>query len=91
MATDPRPTPKQLRYLRSLALQRGETFAVPATKAEASREIRRLRSRKRSSKAELYHDRNEVSKGLSSSPDAARVRDDEITGYGSSATWSKRS
>jgi len=32
-----RPTPKQLRLLRTLAVERGETFAVPQTKAEAAR------------------------------------------------------
>lgn len=38
MSTAPqsRPTAKQLSYLRSLAISRGETFAVPRSAAEAA-------------------------------------------------------
>src|SRR5688500_3233817 len=36
------PRPKQLRYLRALANNRGQTFTYPRTKAQASAEIRRL-------------------------------------------------
>lgn len=37
-----KPTPKQLRYLRVLALQTETTFQVPETAPEASREIARM-------------------------------------------------
>ena len=43
MPTDDRPTGKQQRYLRSLAQKTGTSFTPPQTKAEASREIERLR------------------------------------------------
>jgi hypothetical protein len=36
------PKPRQLRYLRALANNRGQTFTYPRTKAQASAEIRRL-------------------------------------------------
>src|SRR4051794_30264995 len=50
-ATD-KPTAKQLRYLRSLAQSRGQTFRNPATRGEASAEIRRLRTTPVSSRTE---------------------------------------
>ena len=37
---EPPPTARQQRYLRQLALQRGVTFVVPRTRAEASRALR---------------------------------------------------
>ena len=43
-ATQRPPTAKQLRYLRSLAAQRGESFSYPAFAAEASAEIERLKT-----------------------------------------------
>jgi len=39
------PTARQQRYLRQLALQRGVTFAVPTTRAQASRAIDTLERR----------------------------------------------
>ena len=83
----PRPTPRQMRYLRNLAMQRGESFAVPRTFAEASAQIDRLKRRRRSSQVERRIERREVSRDLAFSGDAAAVRDSEIVGYGSSARW----
>jgi hypothetical protein len=42
----PPPTPRQQRYLRQLAMQRGVTFVVPRTRAEASRAIDALKRRR---------------------------------------------
>ena len=39
------PTARQQRYLRQLALQRGVTFTVPKTRAQASRAIDILKRR----------------------------------------------
>jgi hypothetical protein len=36
------PTARQLQYLRTLAARTATTFAIPRTRGEASREIRRL-------------------------------------------------
>ena len=88
--TAPRPTAKQLQLLRRLALERGESFVTPQTRAQASREIGRLKARKRSTRTERAVERRQVSRDLAASGDAARVRDSEITGYGASATWRRK-
>jgi hypothetical protein len=51
------PRQKQLSYLRSLAVSRGETFVVPRSKTEASREIERLRGPRSSSRADRAAER----------------------------------
>ena len=87
---DPPLTAKQLKLLRELALERGESFATPQTRAQASREIGRLKARRRSTGTERAIDRREVSRGLAAGGDDARVRRSEITGYGASATWRRK-
>jgi hypothetical protein len=80
------PTARQQRYLRQLALQRGVTFVVPETRAQASRAIDALKRRQ----PEPVADRRRAVQD-----DMARTRGDsakviegvETTGYGSSATW----
>ena len=87
----PPPTPRQQRYLRQLAMQRGVTFVVPRTRAQASRLIDQLKRRAPESRADRRRE-NDVSQDLSVSSDDAQVREDiEVTGYGSSATWKERS
>jgi hypothetical protein len=81
------PTQRQQTYLRHLAERTGQTFAVPRTRRDASREIARLRSAPRSARFERAQDRERVSRERRGELDAARVRDHEITGYGSTATW----
>ena len=83
----PPPTPRQMRYLRDLAMQRGESFAVPRTRAEARAQIDRLKGRRRSSRAERQIERDQLSREMATRGDAAAVRDAEIVGYGSSARW----
>ena len=85
-----RPTEKQLRFLRSLACSRGETFSSPATRAEASAEIQRLKDRKPSSRVETRIDRKAVAEAFERRGGGARVRDHEVTGYGSTASWRER-
>lgn len=53
-----RPTAKQLRFLRELALSRGETYAVPKSRANASAEIERLLSRGRRRRERHYDSDN---------------------------------
>jgi hypothetical protein len=89
-SSGPPPTKAQLKFLRDLATQRGETFAVPRTTAEASREIERLKSRRRTSASDLRRERRQISDDMATRRgDDARVRDSEVTGYGSSATWNR--
>jgi hypothetical protein len=82
-----RPSAKELRYLRNLALQRGESFTYPATAAQASAEIDRLKRRRRGSYVEAAIERRQISRDMAMRGDAAAVRDTEIVGYGASARW----
>jgi hypothetical protein len=83
-----KPSAKQLRYLKDLAQQRGESFTYPTTAAEASAEIDRLRGRKRMSPTDRRRETRELSRQMAErGGDAAAVRSFELTGYGSSATW----
>ena len=89
-----KPTAKQLVYLRVLADRTGQTFAYPRTQAQASREIRRLKAVHSSSRQERAIERADLA-----SENAARAAnravpinlDAETRGYGSTATWSRRS
>jgi hypothetical protein len=84
---DRKPRPKQMRLLRALADQRGESFAYPQSAAEAEAEIRRLRGRRPSSRVEKYVERRAVSRQMAACGGATAIRDSEIVGYGSSARW----
>ena len=84
---DSKPTARQLRYLRQLAEQTGTTFTTPTTHRQASQQIERLKQRSRSAAFERREDRQAVNRGLAQDQPASSVRDDEISGYGSSATW----
>jgi hypothetical protein len=86
------PTAKQLAYLRALADRTGQTFATPRTTGEASAEIRRLKAAPAESRLERRIERDEIADAIAAGPqDAARVTPAEVTGYGPSATWSRRS
>ena len=85
----PPPTGRQQRYLRQLALQRGVTFAVPKTRAEASRAIDTLKRRRPDPAADRRREIRAVQDDMARARgDRARVLEGvETTGYGSSATW----
>src|SRR4051794_17216241 len=84
------PTPRQQRYLHQLALARGVTFVPPRTSSEASRLIDQLKRRDADSSADRRRELRAVQDDLAGDRrDAARVRADEISGYGSSATWKR--
>ncbi len=76
------PTERQLRYLRVLAARTATTFVSPATRAEASREIGRLRGLDSARPIEHTHDYDDATQ-----PYATAVNPDEVTGFGSSARW----
>ena len=83
------PTKPQLRLLRDLALERGETFATPRSFAEADAEIKRLKPRRRMHRADRYREDRAVSRQMATGRgDAAAVDHDyETRGWGSSAAW----
>lgn len=86
-----KPTLKQLRLLRELALERGESFAMPRTRSQASSEISRLRSRKRTSYTDIRRERLDISRALATERGgAAAIQSVEVAGYGSSARWANR-
>ena len=87
MAWSDPPTKPQLRELRRLADRTGQSFAYPATRAEASKELQRLGKAEKSTAAERAIDRQEIVREDHPLLNAARVYDDEIEGYGSSARW----
>ena len=76
------PTPKQLRYLRVLAERTGTTLTPPTSSAEASREIDRLAALKRArgTHRELPDSSEQVAYATAPAPE-------EVSGWGSSATW----
>jgi hypothetical protein len=77
-------TPKQLAYLRSLALQTGTTFTHPQTCGEASREIDRLRRLKAKDRSPS---RREPSIAGDPLVYATAPHPDETSGFGSSTHW----
>jgi hypothetical protein len=85
----PLPTAGQQRCLRELALQRGVSFVVPKTRAEASRAIGALKRRRPEPVADRRREIRAVQDDMARGRgDAARVVEGvETTGYGSSATW----
>jgi len=85
--TTNRPTSRQLSYLKALAERTGQTFTYPHTSRQASDEINRLKHTRPSSHGELEIEREIADAVTVGERDAARVRNHEIDGYGSSATW----
>jgi hypothetical protein len=83
------PTARQQRYLRQLALQRGITFTVPKTRAQASRAIDTLKRRRPEPVADRRRGIRAVQNDMATGRgDNAKVLEGiETTGYGSSATW----
>jgi hypothetical protein len=83
-----KPTTKQVKYIKDLARKRGETFTFPQTRAQASAEIKRLLARESLTPAERRREAFEARcEAGERHGDAAAVRGDEVSGYGSSATW----
>jgi hypothetical protein len=91
----PRPlTAKQQTLLKNLhqqlrraALDHGETFTYPHTIEQARAELERLRSRARSANFETRLDRDAIHFNDPANQPASSIHDDEIDGYGSTATW----
>src|SRR4051794_20186475 len=86
----PPPTQRQLRYVRHLAFERGVTFTPPRTRAQASRLIDELKRRPVEPRSDRRREIRAVQDAMATGRgDAARVRPDEVTGYGSTATLSE--
>jgi hypothetical protein len=87
----PPPTARQQRYLRQLVVQRGVTFVVPKSRAEAARAIDALKRRAPESVADRRREVRAVQDDLTGSrgDDARVIEGLETTGYGSNATWQR--
>jgi hypothetical protein len=85
MPADDKPSAKQQAYLRSLAQKTGTSFTPPNTRSQASREIDRLKALSSSPRHERQDDRQAIQQATRGG--AARVRETEVEGYGSTATW----
>jgi hypothetical protein len=79
-----RATPRQVAYLRSLALQTGATFSPPRTRRDASREIDRLKALKVSRGPYVEPPREA---DADERPYATAVHASEVSGFGSQARW----
>jgi hypothetical protein len=86
----PKPTEKQLRYLRHLADSRGQTFTLPSSRAEASAEIERLKANRADSGWERRSEDFVLGNAVADRwGPATAVRPEEIEGYGSTARWAR--
>jgi hypothetical protein len=90
------PTTRQLHFVRSLAEQTGTSFTLPKTRAEASREIKRLLKLKESGHVELaIRSSDGEAEPIEAQPDeselvyATGVQPGEVVGFGSAASWRK--
>lgn len=82
------PTARQQAYIRRLAIARGISFTPPHTMGEASRLIDQLKRRRPDTTADRRREFKQVSVDLDTNAGGAtRVREHELEGYGSSATW----
>ena len=88
----PAPTPRQQRYLRQLAMQRGISFVPPRTCFEASRLIDQLKRRAPDSATDRRREIRAVQDDMARHRgDSARVIERlETNGYGSNCRWSHR-
>ena len=87
------PSARQLNYLKALANRTGQTFTYPTTSSDASREIQRLKTVRPTSRVELELERADLA-AEQTARDAncdVPIHRSEIEGYGSTATWSRRS
>jgi hypothetical protein len=87
------PTARQLAYLRQLARKTGTSFTNPKTRVQASREITRLKAIATTGFTFAELQAEETTRGQYGDPPlqyGPTMRDHEIDGYGSTATWSRR-
>jgi hypothetical protein len=81
------PTPRQLAYLKALALQTATSFAYPRSRSEASREIERLRQLPVLTDDRDSDDGRVLDSDREPGTYATAPARGEIAGHGSSASW----
>jgi hypothetical protein len=90
MAAHDPATPRQLDFIKQLAYSRGISFIPPTNRIQASQLIDQLKQRHRSPSFEIAADHEQTSALHGEHAPASAPRDDEISGYGSSAHWRNR-
>lgn len=80
-------TGRQLAYLKSLAARTGQTFTWPQNRSHVSREIRRLQGVRGDG---FTFGELDVEQAAHQAHHAPVARNNEIAGYGASATWRHR-
>ena len=81
------PSPRQLRFLKSLAERTGQSFTYPKTSAQASAEIDRLKHTPPESHSDRRYERKLIADQVATGLNNTAVQSDETTGYGSDAAW----
>jgi hypothetical protein len=81
------PSPAQLDLLRRLCDERDVTFANPQSFNSADEQIKVLLKLPRASREDRRRDRQALREEMAFAGDAASIRADELSGYGSTATW----
>ncbi|WP_230316101.1 hypothetical protein [Conexibacter sp. W3-3-2] len=66
------------------------SFTPPTTKAEASQLIAQLKARTPDSRSDRTREIRNVQRDMQTRGGAARVRDHELEGHGSTAAWKER-
>lgn len=85
-----KPRPRQISYLKDLALATGRSFIWPQTVAEADAQIKLLRRARRTPYSDRRRETLQIRRDLAEPRDAAAVLRSEVSGYGSTAGWSTR-
>ncbi len=83
-----KPTPRQIDYLKNLALSTGQSFTYPQSFDEADAQIKRLKAQKRTPYTDRRRETLQIRRDLAEPRDAAAVLRSEVSGYGSDAAWS---
>lgn len=83
----PAPTAKQQAYIRRLALERGISFTPPRTRTQASKLIDELKGRRPEAHSDHHRELRGVQADMQRPASSAAVREHELAGHGSSATW----
>lgn len=88
--TSPKPTARQQRYLRQLALDRGVSFVPPRTCFDASRLIDQLKRRRPDSAAVRRREIRAVQDEMAANrgDDARVIEGRDTVGHGSNCQWS---
>lgn len=81
------PSPKFLQTLQKMSGERGVTFEAPTTTAQARRQFELLKKIPRLDRGQRHREDAAVREAVAAGTCAARVREEELAGYGSSARW----